>query len=326
MKYSGWIDLIARDRPRWWEIGLVAVGCVVAGILFRLLFHSALANSGPFVTFFPAVIIAAIWGGVPAGVTVVLASTVAAVVLYRQLVAPDWSFIGWGLLGLYWIFGGLLLGLGAVFRRTLIDLAAAHAQAQLLAAEMQHRSKNLLAVVQALVAQTARRTETVAAFEAAFAPRLGALLEAQAIISERAAGNVPLPQLLARVVASFETDGRFRLAGPALNVDHQAATPLALILHELATNAIKHGALGSHCGRISLQWERAGRGVTIEWKESGGPAVAVPVAVGFGSRLLQNALPRRLGEASLAFEADGVRATIRLKPDAIVASHLSNSP
>jgi two-component sensor histidine kinase len=181
-------------------------------------------------------------------------------------------------------------------------------------------------VVQSLATQTARRVDTVEAFEAAFAPRLGALFEAQTIIGERAAGHVSLPQLLARVIASFETDGRFRLAGPPLHVDHQAATPLALILHELATNAIKHGALGSDRGRVSLLWEQAGRGATIEWKESGGPAVAVPAAVGFGSRLLQNALPRRLGEACLAFEADGVRATIRLKPDAIVTSHRPNSP
>jgi two-component sensor histidine kinase len=111
----------------------------------------------------------------------------------------------------------------------------------------------------------------------------------------------------------FETPGkpaRIELSGPTLDVSEQTAGGLALAVHELATNALKYGALKSDAGKVSLSWsvDDAGR-VAIEWKESGGePVTAVPTRKGFGSRVINSAVAsEQNGNSTLRFDRDGVR-------------------
>ena len=195
----------------------------------------------------------------------------------------------------------------------------------LVAQEMSHRLKNALATVAALADQTLRRTsDDPAGFVKAFTGRLRALGRAHdLLLADAWQGGADLTAIIGAALAPWPSGAIDVSPGPKAaspSVGPQQAQALVLALHELATNAAKYGALSRPEGRIAVHWTvNGGQAITVEWVETGGPAVSpsAPKRRGFGSDLLLRALPRQLGPGatvSVTCESTGAQAVIRFTP------------
>ena len=192
----------------------------------------------------------------------------------------------------------------------------------LLVNELNHRVKNTLAVVQSLALQTARGAPDLPSFGAAFQARLLALARAHDVLTREDWTGAPLDAVVRAALEPLAMDkARVDLSGCASGVvlPPGAALALTMALHELATNALKHGALSVPDGRVSVACadaDAADAAPVVEWLERGGPPVAGPPARrGFGLRLLQRGLTAQAGMgADLRFVPEGVRCTLRLPP------------
>jgi two-component sensor histidine kinase len=188
-----------------------------------------------------------------------------------------------------------------------------------LVAELNHRVKNTLATVQSLAAQTIGKAGGASEARRDFERRLFALSSAHDHLSRSAWEAAELASVLADVFAPFRAESAdpIRLAGEPVRLSPKVAVTLAMVLHELATNAAKYGALSRPGGEVDVVW-RVERKETeplllIDWTETGGPAVAEPLARGFGLRLLERGVTRELkGAAQITFEPGGVRASIQV--------------
>jgi PAS domain S-box-containing protein len=193
------------------------------------------------------------------------------------------------------------------------------ARLETVAQESAHRVKNLLAIVQAIVSQTLRRATDINAASDAIRQRLMAIGATQtALVS-----GSPAPSDLGMLVRSAmelhgEVPARIRVSGPDLRLDAKTALGLTLVLHELGTNAVKYGALSTDAGHVGISWtlDQTGTVATFEWRERGGPPVAVPTRQGFGSSLIRRSLPP-IGDDSpaIAFDPEGVVFTAPLAVD-----------
>ena len=188
------------------------------------------------------------------------------------------------------------------------DLKASEAHLRLLLSELSHRVKNTLAVVQAMArlsfAEDAPRDQALEAFT----NRLAALSAAHDLLVRSDWRGAGFKELAERQLAPFEIEGkRIEMSGPDIFLPPDLATPLALVLHELAANALKYGALSSRAGTLRLDWGFKPDGAEPEfqfrWREAGGPKVAPPSKQGFGSYLIQNGLPD--SKVALDFDPEG---------------------
>lgn len=195
------------------------------------------------------------------------------------------------------------------------DRRAAEDRQALLAREVNHRAKNALAVVQSVVHLTPARD--LATFKQAVGGRISALARAQTLLAEDHWRGADLRTLLVAELAPFLGDRRVELDGAAVAVSPGAAQPMAMAFHELATNAVKYGALSVGTGRLAvswwLDWGRKGAATLhLRWTEVGGPPITAPPGrAGFGSRVLDNTLRGQLsGEVLRAWEPSGLVCTI----------------
>jgi PAS domain S-box-containing protein len=195
---------------------------------------------------------------------------------------------------------------------------------RLLINELNHRVKNTLATVQAIAFQTLKGDITVNEARGRFETRLMALSRAHNLLTEQNWGGAPLDRVVRDATEHLSGErARFDIAGDPVWLSPRAALALALALHELGTNAAKHGALSRDGGRVRVRWREEGEMLRLEWKESGGPPVSRPERRGFGSRLIERGLAADLGgTASLDFEPDGLRCRI----DASLPSIRSEEP
>lgn len=189
---------------------------------------------------------------------------------------------------------------------------AAEADQALLNHELSHRLKNTLAMVKALATQTLRDvTERHAV--AAFSSRLQALAAAHEILLKREGGDTRLRAVVDKVLSLHAPAQRLDLTGPDLPIGPKAGLSLSLILHELATNALKYGSLSNESGRVAVSWTVEGGNeavLVLQWQESGGPPVREPTRTGFGSRLIRTGLSGT-GNVDKRFNPEGVIATFR---------------
>ena len=187
-----------------------------------------------------------------------------------------------------------------------------------LMAEMDHRVKNVLAAVQTLAQQTARRTTSLDAFLTSFGGRLKAMASANELLSAARWRGAAIDHLAAAELGAIAPD-QTSWSGPELFLTARAASALSLALHELTTNAVKYGALSVEAGRVELTWtSRPDGGFEVIWRESGGPTVSPPDRAGFGSALLTQVSGRELnGETLVEYRPAGVHARLRAGPQAV---------
>ncbi|HZP70533.1 MAG TPA: HWE histidine kinase domain-containing protein [Pseudolabrys sp.] len=200
------------------------------------------------------------------------------------------------------------------------------AHLRLLLRELTHRSKNLLAVIQAMARQTARHTGSVGAFLVQFGARLQALAASHDLLVRESWHGASLDELVRSQLSSY-LDGntvQVSIEGPAIALKPEAAQNLGLALHELAINAAKFGALSVPTGRVLITWNRRGaadNALELDWREQLGPRVKARRKKGFGSMVIERNLARALdAEVNMDFDADGLHCHIVIPASQILAA------
>jgi PAS domain S-box-containing protein len=183
----------------------------------------------------------------------------------------------------------------------------------ILARELEHRVKNVLAVVQGLARVTF--PDAPAEQRRKMEDRIAALAEANNVLHQGSWREANLSEILLQVATQLAVEDRLHLGGPEVNVPSEHALNLALTLHELCTNALKYGALSVPGGHVELSWTLEGsspRKLYIQWSERRGPRVQPPSKTGFGTRLITHSFARTAGSADLSFKPTGVTCRISI--------------
>lgn len=191
---------------------------------------------------------------------------------------------------------------------------------RLLMNELDHRVKNTLANIEALVAQTSRSATSLTDFTLGLERRLRAMSKAHGLLTEGRWTGATVVDVVSQELAQHQSAQAITINGPAIMLTAKASLALSLALHELATNAAKYGALSVAEGGIEVSWERRASGdLELEWIERGGPRVELPTRRGFGSTLIERALSLETGgEARLKFRPSGLECRIVLPVSTIV--------
>jgi PAS domain S-box-containing protein len=200
-----------------------------------------------------------------------------------------------------------------------IDVTArkrAEEHQRMLVAELDHRVKNVLATVNAVVSRTQETDASPAEFVATLAGRIRSMAETHELLSRRQWQGISVRELVRRELAPYMTGSNADLDGPELTLRPEAAQAVSMVLHELTTNAAKHGALSNDDGRVSVRWSLMANGqshdrVRIEWQEACGPAVRTPESCGYGMEVIRGLVPYELdGTVDLVFAPEGLRCTL----------------
>ncbi|HEV7256826.1 MAG TPA: HWE histidine kinase domain-containing protein [Bosea sp. (in: a-proteobacteria)] len=197
----------------------------------------------------------------------------------------------------------------------------AEAQQRLLMQELAHRVKNTLAMIQAIASQTLRGATSLESANEAFSARLAALSRAHDLLVAGQRANAPMADIAGSIVGIQGDPARFRIDGPDVVLGPKSALALTLTLHELATNAVKYGALSNPSGIVALSWRvdeiDGAAQFRLRWQESGGPPVVTPTRRGFGSRLIERSFPAAHARAESAYLPGGLVFTLDAPLDAL---------
>ena len=199
---------------------------------------------------------------------------------------------------------------------------------RLLMAELDHRVKNTLANIQALVVQTSRSAETLTGFVEGLDGRIQSMAKAHSLLSEARWEGVSITSLLREELEPFgPRDNVVTIEGPDLVLTHKSALSLSLAIHELVTNAAKFGAFSTPGGTVVVRWTLADdNGISLSWTEAGGPRVRPPSRRGFGSTLIERALAMETGgSATLRYEPDGIVCDVFLPPSSVLGHNIMTS-
>ncbi len=187
--------------------------------------------------------------------------------------------------------------------------------------ELSHRTKNLLAVVLGLSHMIARRSDGIEDFEARFQGCVQALAHCHDLLVQHEWQGATLEELLRVQLAPFGgiDGGRFAVRGPEVYLKPPAMQSLGLILHELATNATKHGALSAEPGRVAIDWAGSAEGVRLTWEEKGGPEVKPPTSKGFGQIVFERIGASLDGDVAADFRPEGFVCVVKVGTDNLLA-------
>jgi two-component sensor histidine kinase len=283
---------------------VLAAGLICLPLLLRLAMDPA---AGPlsFLPFWPTALLASLLLDGPFAVLAVAGSFLAAWVFNGPAEGIAWN--GAVLFSLFIALACLVLVMttAIVARATLRELHALANQQETFNRELRHRTRNLLAVIQALSAR-GPRAENPLDFFREFSDRLESLAKASDLLRIGTEAEGHLPELIERTISPFALGSRIRLNGTACIVPDHSCIPLIMAVHELCTNAVKHGALSDPAGWVDLRWFLSPDGdrLYLLWKETGGPPVIPPSHQGTGAHLLR-AQPG-LEAVDLIFDPKGV--------------------
>lgn len=189
-------------------------------------------------------------------------------------------------------------------------------QLRLMVNELNHRVKNTLATVQSMAAQTLRHERDPERAYQTFEARLISLSDVHDVLTRENWNGASLVEVVERALRPFVASAgpQIDLGGSDVRLRPAAALTLALVFHELATNAVKHGSLSADLGRVALTWRVEAGVLLLDWRESGGPPVSPPNRRGFGSRLIAGAFKGELrGEAEMIYAAEGFRCLMQAR-------------
>ena len=197
----------------------------------------------------------------------------------------------------------------------------------LLIRELDHRFKNVLSVISAIASRTLETTSSMAAFVIALKGRIEALTMAHELLSRRNWHGISLVDLVHRELAPYATASNTEINGSDDILSADAGQVIAMVLHELATNAAKYGALSNKDGRVWVRWKQQqnGQGVNqlrIEWQERGGPLVDPQSRCGYGTRVIRDLIPHELGgTVELAHSCEGLHCKLEIPAHWIAGSN-----
>jgi two-component sensor histidine kinase len=178
--------------------------------------------------------------------------------------------------------------------------------------ELEHRVKNTLTLVATVVERSRDDTKSIDEFVASVRDRIQAMTATQTLLDQSRRG-VSVADLVRAELRPYASAANSSIDGPPADLLPAASNAVAMVFHELATNAAKYGALSRAGGHVSVRWTQTGDVLRIEWKETGGPRVEAPARQGYGSTLIRDLLTYEIGgSVDLEFETDGVRCTIQL--------------
>jgi two-component sensor histidine kinase len=326
--------IVAGERPAFFRWAF-AIALFVAAFGVRFAIDSRLPPGFPYLTFFPAVIVATLFSGLWPGIVCALLGGLAS---WYFFIAPVNSFEltpGAVLALVFYAFivsvDILIIHTVSVTTATLIRqrqeiarfaeskerenqlLLEQDALQKKLSAELVHRLKNQLTLVQAIVNQTTRSVTDPAAMVVTLRGRIGVLAGAHDLLLHGVAGVTSVHDIVRKSISIYDTR-RFGVKGPDVEVAERAAVSLTLMLHELGTNASKYGALTTPEGRVAVEWSVAdGDEPVFEliWREEDGPAVSVPERRGAGSRLIAAGIGSG-SEVVMDFAPGGVACRLRV--------------
>lgn len=282
---------------------VAAVAVVGAASIIRLALGLVDPTLLKFATYYPAVLVAALFGGVGPGVLAMILSVIA---VWFAIMQPAWSF------SITSVSQVLDLGLFAACAVVLIWIASAYRREQhsreVLMLEMEHRNKNTQAVVNAIVSKTLKDQPAVARV---LNGRLAALYATNEILTRSADQTTTLDALLDAELHAYER-ARVSAKGPVVPLDGARARCMALVIHELATNAAKYGALSNPLGKLHVEWARNGDAIDFVWSERDGPPVTAPMRQGFGTALITRLLQGYGGTFQPEFAKAGFVAHITI--------------
>ena len=192
---------------------------------------------------------------------------------------------------------------------------------RVLVAELDHRVKNVLATVSAVAAHTLDASSSMAHFVAALDGRLRSMAATHELLSHRQWWGIPLAELIRRELAAYATSGNAEIDGPEVILSAEAGQAMAMVLHELVTNAAKHGALSTKSGRVLVRWFRKLNGsdrFVLVWREIGGPRVKTPKKSGYGTGVVRELIPYEFGgTVDYSFVREGVRCRLEIPFDRV---------
>ncbi|HLY05966.1 MAG TPA: HWE histidine kinase domain-containing protein [Rhizomicrobium sp.] len=284
-----------------WRGVALALGAAGASLLLHWAVEPFFEPDRALIVFIPATVIVTLIAGPRFGVLTATISGIA--IWYATLVVNHFtlSHVDIVTLCIYIVSSAIVIILVQWLRES-------QAQESLLRRELQHRTKNLFALVHGLAYETIRGEAPVSELRGAFLARLAALGRANETMGDFSLDRVDVELLIGTALKSFSD--RFECHGPEAYLDVQMARNLSLALHELATNSTKYGAFSTPSGRVQLVWRigNPGRRLDFVWKECGGPPVSPPTRKGFGSRLLENLFD----DGEMEFACDGLSYRVEI--------------
>lgn len=282
---------------------LFATFCVALSSCLHLGLGLVSEDSQVFTTSYPAVLFATLLGGVGAGM---YAAVLSGLIAWWAFMTPPFTFLfrTSGQIGselIYFFVCFLIVWAADHYRSLTKRLEDEEKFRKLTVEELAHRLKNKIATIQAIISfQLRDEPET----RKAIIGRLSALSATDDLILETQGQGARLREILAAELGPYEVS-RIAIAGPVILLSPKLATTMALLIHELATNAAKYGALSSATGQVAISWSLSDRRLSLEWRETGGPVIGTPTKTGFGMRLLAQALTQFGGAVETKFEAAG---------------------
>lgn len=303
--------LVGPRRSPAQSIAWIAVLLVVPTVVRAALDMGSLGR--PFVTYWPTLLIASL----ALELRYALAYTVIAALLAQRLFGGEvWfkQFDAVRLLffGLFVFSGALTVFIGGMLRQTMRRIGEINDQHESYNRELRHRVRNMLTLIQALASRGPKATSPMD-FYKEFSLRIEGLAAASDLLQIGAEAEGRLPQIARQTVAPFDRDGCIRLSGEPCVLPTDSCIPLIMALHELCTNAVKHGALSGERGHVELSWFLGPGGTTLYllWTERGGPKVNPPTREGIGTKLLMR--QPGLDGVELNFDPAGVWCEFRIE-------------
>jgi two-component sensor histidine kinase len=302
--------LSTRTKP--YSIDALTIALICLGAATALRFVGSWTNSDfLFATYFPAILAAGLLAGIPAAVGV----TIASAVIVRLFFVPSYlhsdsqSFGEYVDFVMYLISAALTISFAHYCRVVLKRLHKRNLTNEILKSELQHRSKNVCAVLDVIVrkslADDPERAKKIFG-------RVKATMYANELLTASQPQLLTLKQLLFQAFAPHGED-RLEAFGPEISLEPEIARHLILLIHELVTNAVKYGALSRLSGRVFVDWQEDGTTVNLNWKERGGPKIECPKKNGFGSQLMACCIKTLSGTMRQYFAPDGFVCSVSFK-------------
>jgi two-component sensor histidine kinase len=287
-----------------------ALGILVAAIFARRLIDFVLPGELAFITFFPAVFLAAYFFGRGPGILVLVLSTIVGT-LWLDPTGQSSVSIYLASALLFFTIAGMIVFLVHELKAARDRLRQHEKQLEMINLELKHRIKNLFSITDSICQQTINAGGTAKEMSRAVSGRILAIASAQDWLSATATEGGALDDLVRELVQSLApSPSRMRIEGNPIRLPVDSTTPMALILHELATNALKYGAWSKDAGWVHVKWTANSEHLLIVWREHDGPRLAPPIREGLGRKLIKTSLPGARVDHS--FNPDGLECRIEL--------------